>query len=87
VQSQGQFLSVEEVSRKVRVPKHTLRCWEKELGDMITPQKTRGGQRRYRPEDLSIVKQVRNFRLQGLSFSEIRERFFNDSEENDLTEL
>ena len=84
MQSQGQFLSVEEVSRKVRVPKHTLRCWEKELGDMISPLKTPGGQRRYRAEDLSIVKQVRNFRLQGLSFPEIREKFFNDSSEDDI---
>lgn len=34
---------------------HTLRYWEKEFGEFLNPDRTIGGQRRYRPEDIQTL--------------------------------
>lgn len=34
---------------------HTLRYWEREFAEFLDPIRTRGGQRRYRPEDIQVV--------------------------------
>jgi len=34
---------------------HTLRYWEREFSDFLNPDRTDGGQRRYRPEDIQTL--------------------------------
>lgn len=34
---------------------HTLRYWEREFHGFLAPVRTKGGQRRYRPEDIQTV--------------------------------
>jgi DNA-binding transcriptional MerR regulator len=34
---------------------YTLRYWEREFVDFLQPIRTKGGQRRYRPEDIQTV--------------------------------
>ncbi len=34
---------------------HTLRYWEREFQDFLQPERTDGGQRRYRPEDMQTL--------------------------------
>lgn len=34
---------------------HTLRYWEREFDGILCPERTEGGQRRYRPEDIQTV--------------------------------
>ncbi len=34
---------------------YTLRYWEKEFGEFLNPERTPGGQRRYRPEDIQTL--------------------------------
>ena|SRR5579859_1263736 len=34
---------------------HTLRYWEREFGEFLNPDRTSGGQRRYRPEDIQTL--------------------------------
>lgn len=34
---------------------HTLRYWEREFSDFLNPDRTHGGQRRYRPEDIQTL--------------------------------
>lgn len=38
---------------------HTLRYWEKEFEGYLNPERTEGGQRRYRPEDIQTVLTLR----------------------------
>jgi DNA-binding transcriptional MerR regulator len=42
-------------SRITGVEVHTLRYWEKEFEMFLQPERTEGGQRRYRPEDIQTV--------------------------------
>ncbi len=34
---------------------HTLRYWEREFEEFLNPDRTEGGQRRYRPEDIQTL--------------------------------
>jgi len=53
-------LTIAEISRKLRIPKHTLRFWEKEFNGQITPHRTQGGQRRYAAEHVAVIETIKN---------------------------
>ena len=44
------FLSISEVSKRLSVPAHTLRYWEKQFPVLIRPTTGAGGRRYYRTE-------------------------------------
>ena len=50
---------IKDVCEKIEVPMSTIRYWEKEFSEFINPQKTRGGQRRYTKEDITIFNQIK----------------------------
>ncbi len=41
------------------VETHTLRYWEREFAEFLNPVRTKGGQRRYRPEDIEVLKEIK----------------------------
>lgn len=55
----GRLMSIREVSAFTGVPPHTLRFWEKQMPDILRPDRTRGGQRRY---DSAAVERVRTIK-------------------------
>jgi len=55
------FASINEVSRRLSIPAHTLRYWEKQFPVAIRPTTGTGGRRYYRAETierLSIIKEL-----------------------------
>lgn len=48
-------VSISAASGITGVEVHTLRYWEREFSGFLRPVRTRGGQRRYRPEDIQTV--------------------------------
>lgn len=50
-----QAVSISVASEITGVEVHTLRYWEKEFDQFLNPDRTDGGQRRYRPEDIQTV--------------------------------
>ena len=72
-----QLLSIQEVSDLLKVPKPTLRFWEKELDGIIAPLRTNGGQRRYTAENISVVEEIRELRKRGMSLAEIKRKLGN----------
>ena len=50
-----QAVSISVASEITGVEVHTLRYWEKEFDQFLNPNRTDGGQRRYRPEDIQTV--------------------------------
>ena len=55
------FLSINEVSKRLSVPAHTLRYWEKQFPTLIRPTTGAGGRRYYRRETferLVIIKDL-----------------------------
>ncbi|MFX9081468.1 MerR family transcriptional regulator, partial [Acinetobacter baumannii] len=48
-------VSIGMASQITGVEIHTLRYWEREFDGFLSPERTAGGQRRYRPEDIQTV--------------------------------
>ena len=64
--------TIQKVSEKCRLTKHTLRFWEKELKGIIVPLRTSGGQRRYTHEHVIIIEEVKRLKKDGLSLQAIK---------------
>ncbi|MCW5944004.1 MAG: MerR family transcriptional regulator [Fimbriimonadaceae bacterium] len=54
-----QSVSISVASTITGVEVHTLRYWEKEFAEFLDPDRTSGGQRRYRPEDIQTVFMIK----------------------------
>lgn len=70
---QERSLTIEEASSILKIPKHTLRFWEKTFEGFLTPSRTKGGQRRFNAENIALVLEIRRMRERGMGLSEIRE--------------
>ena len=58
--SRSAYRTISEVSNEIDVPAHVLRFWETKFLQ-IKPLKRGGGRRYYRPEDVSLLKTIRQF--------------------------
>ena len=74
---ENNLISIQEVSALLKVPKPTLRFWEKELDGILVPLRTNGGQRRYALEHLAIIGKVKELREKGMSLVEIKRQINN----------
>ncbi|KKJ75887.1 transcriptional regulator [Kiloniella litopenaei] len=57
--SAAAFRTISEVSGDLNVPQHVLRFWETKF-PQVKPLKRAGRRRYYRPEDLKILRQIRD---------------------------
>lgn len=69
-----QLYTIQQLSVKLKIPKPTLRFWEKEFEGILQPLRTHGGQRRYAPEHVSVIKEIKILKKAGLSLIEIRSK-------------
>jgi DNA-binding transcriptional MerR regulator len=56
--SAAAFRTISEVADDLEVPPHVLRFWETKFSQ-VRPLKRGGGRRYYRPEDVSLLKRIR----------------------------
>ncbi|MCG8562336.1 MAG: MerR family transcriptional regulator [Hyphomicrobiales bacterium] len=52
------FRTISEVAEELEVPKHVLRFWEGKFSQ-LRPMKRGGGRRYYRPEDVDLLRGIR----------------------------
>ncbi len=57
--SAAAFRTISEVSQNLEVPQHVLRFWETKF-TQVRPLKRGGGRRYYRPEDIELLRQIRD---------------------------
>ena len=69
-----QAITIQQVSQKLDVPKPTLRFWEREFGGILVPLRTNGGQRRYAPEHISVIEEIKMLKKAELSLVEIKRK-------------
>ncbi len=77
MKQQELFYTIQQLSKKLEIPKPTLRFWEKELCGHIKPLRTRGGQRRYTSEHVAIIEEIKKLREEGASLVEIKRNLGN----------
>ena len=58
--SDAAFRTTREVSEELELPAHVLRFWESKFPE-IKPLKRGGGRRYYRPEDVDLLRRIRQF--------------------------
>ena len=58
--SSAAFRTTGEVSQELNLPAHVLRFWESKFPE-IKPLKRGGGRRYYRPEDVELLRRIRQF--------------------------
>ena len=71
---QEQAMTIQQVSEKLDVPKPTLRFWEREFEGILVPLRTNGGQRRYAPEHVSVIEEIKMLKKAGLSLVDIKRK-------------
>ncbi len=74
---QHELLSIEEASLQLKIPKHTLRFWEKTFEGILVPLRTRGGQRRFTSENITLVEEIKKLREKGMSLSDVKGQLNN----------
>ncbi len=57
--SSAAFRTISEVSEELDVPQHVLRFWETKFAQ-VRPMKRAGGRRYYRPEDVVLLRAIRD---------------------------
>lgn len=69
------YYSISEISEILQEEQHILRYWEKEF-DLINPRKNRGGNRIYSPDDLELLKIIRQLiRQNNCSIRQVKDIF------------
>ena len=68
---QGELLSIKHLSLRLKVPKSTLRFWDREFQGVLVPLRTKGGQRRYTLEHISMIEEIKKLREMGVNLTEI----------------
>ena len=53
------FRTISEVAKELDLPQHVLRFWETKF-PQVRPMKRGGGRRYYRPEDMHLLKRIRD---------------------------
>lgn len=56
--SAAAFRTISEVASELEVPQHVLRFWESKFSQ-VRPLKRGGGRRYYRPEDIKLLRHIR----------------------------
>ncbi len=57
--SASAFRTISEVAQELDLPQHVLRFWETKFSS-VHPLKRGGGRRYYRPEDITLLRRIRN---------------------------
>lgn len=57
--SAAAFRTISEVAADLDIPQHVLRFWETKF-TAIKPMKRGGGRRYYRPEDVALIRRIRD---------------------------
>lgn len=76
----NRLLTIQQVSHKLKIPKSTLRFWERELAETLIPVRSDGGQRRYTEKNLEVISKVKTLKEEGLTLVDIRNYLSTDRE-------
>ena len=83
-QADAQALTIEQVAAQTNLTKRTLRYYE-EVGLLPPTGRTEGNYRRYTPEDVQRLEQIKKLRdLLGFSLADIRKILEEDEERQQL---
>ncbi len=81
------FYTIKEASDLTRLPSSTLRFWEKEFPELVTPVRTNGGQRRYPRNVIDVLHKIKKMREEGLALTVIKKNLLNRETSTDTERI
>ena len=70
--------SIKDISKRLNVPRSTIRYWEKELNGICTSIRTKGGQRRYTEKHITVFRTVLRLKRRGFQLREIEQKLIEN---------
>jgi DNA-binding transcriptional MerR regulator len=72
------FLSINDVSKRLEIPAHTLRYWEKQFPTAVKPTTGAGGRRYYRIETVDALGAIKDLLYnRGMTISGVKKLIKN----------
>jgi len=71
------FVSINEVAKRLSVPAHTLRYWEKQFPTVVRPTTGAGGRRYYREDTVLRLKTIKDLLYnRGMTIAGVKKMIF-----------
>jgi DNA-binding transcriptional MerR regulator len=72
------FVPINEVAKRLDLPAHTLRYWEKQFGGLIKPTTGAAGRRYYRPEVVEKIATIKTLLYdRGMTIAGVKRMMHN----------
>ncbi|MCQ2571928.1 MAG: MerR family transcriptional regulator, partial [Alphaproteobacteria bacterium] len=72
------FIPINEVSKRLNIPAHTLRYWEKQFPTIIRPTTGAGGRRYYRNETVNRFQTIQDLLYnRGMTIAGVKKMIHN----------
>lgn len=82
------FVSINEVAKRLSVPAHTLRYWEKQFPTAIRPTTGAGGRRYYRAETVERLETIKSLLYdRGMTIAGVKKILHNGDLNNEVNAL
>ena len=79
------FVPINEVSKELDVPAHTLRYWEKQFAGAIRPVTGAGNRRYYRRETIEKIRTIKSLLYdKGMTIAGVKKILHNGSFSNEV---
>ena len=82
------FVPINEVAKKLNLPAHTIRYWEKQFPGAIRPTTGSGGRRYYRQETIAKLEAIKSLLYdKGMTIAGVKKILHNGEFGNEVNEL
>ena len=82
------FVSINEVAKRLDVPAHTLRYWEKQFSGAIRPTTGAGGRRYYRQDTIEKLETIKSLLYdKGMTISGVKKILHNGTFGEEMAEV
>ena len=82
------FIPINEVAKRLDVPAHTLRYWEKQFPGAIRPTTGSGGRRYYRPDVVEKIQTIKTLLYdKGMTIAGVKKILHNGSFSEEIVEI
>ena len=72
------FVPINDVAKRLDIPAHTLRYWEKQFSNVIKPTTGMGGRRYYRPEVVEKIATIKSLLYdRGMTIAGVKKMVHN----------
>ena len=82
------FVPINEVAKRLDVPAHTLRYWEKQFATAIRPTTGAGGRRYYRQDTIEKLETIKSLLYdKGMTISGVKKILHNGTFGEEMAEI